>query len=51
LTGRLCAVVLLGLLLSAAPALHPQPVSAASGVDDYPSRLKNVPQDLLVDLW
>jgi len=51
LTGRLCAVVLLGLLLSAAPALHPQPVSAASGVDDYPSRLKNAPQDSLVDPW
>jgi surface antigen len=49
---RLCAVVLLGLLAALAPALlHPQPVSAASGVDDYPSRLKNAPQDSLVDPW
>ena len=32
-------------------ALHPEPVSAASGVDDYPSRLKNAPQDSLVDPW
>ena len=34
-----------------APVLHPESVSAASGVDDYPSRLKNAPQDSLVDPW
>jgi surface antigen len=44
-------VLLLGLLATAAPLLHPEAVSAASGVDDYPSRLKNAPQDSLVDPW
>jgi surface antigen len=34
-----------------APVLHPEPVSAASGVDDYPDRLRNAPQDSLVDPW
>jgi surface antigen len=38
-------------LAAVAPALHPEPVSAASGVDDYPSRLKNAPKDSLVDPW
>ena len=33
------------------PVLHPESVSAASGVDDYPSRLKNAGQDSLVDPW
>jgi surface antigen len=31
--------------------LRPEAVSAASGVDDYPSRLKNAAQDSLVDPW
>jgi surface antigen len=44
--------LLLALLVAAlAPLLHPEPVSAASGVDDYPSRLKKAPQDSLVDPW
>jgi surface antigen len=51
LTRRVGAVVVLGLLAAVAPALHPEPVAAASGVDDYPSRLKNAPQDSLVDPW
>ncbi len=45
------AVLALGVLAAVAPALHPEPVSAASGVDDYPSRLKNAAQDSLVDPW
>src|SRR5205814_5724844 len=51
LTRRLGVVVLLGLFTTVAPVLHPEPVSAASGVDDYPSRLKDAPQDSLVDPW
>ena len=51
LTRRLGAVLALGVLAAVAPALHPEPVSAASGVDDYPARLKNAPQDSLVDPW
>ncbi len=51
LTRRAGFVVLIGLLTAVAPVLHPEPVSAASGVDDYPSRLKNAPQDSLVDPW
>jgi surface antigen len=50
-TRRLGAVLVLGVLAAVAPALHPEPVSAASGVDDYPSRLKKAPQDSLVDPW
>ncbi|MBO0843864.1 MAG: CHAP domain-containing protein [Nocardioides sp.] len=42
---------MLGVLAALAPVLHPESVSAASGVDDYPSRLKNAPQDSLVDPW
>jgi surface antigen len=49
---RLCAVALVaGVLAVTAPLLHPERVSAASGVDDYPSRLKNAAQDSLVDPW
>ena len=51
MTRRAGAVLLLGLLTAIVPVLHPEPVSAASGVDDYPSRLKNAPQDSLVDPW
>ena len=51
LTRRAGFVVLVGLLTAVSPVLHPEPVSAASGVDDYPSRLKNAPQDSLVDPW
>jgi surface antigen len=51
LTRRVGVVLLLGLLTAVAPVLHPEPVSAASGVDDYPKRLKNAPQDSLVDPW
>lgn len=51
LTRRVGVVVLLGVLAAISPVLHPEPVSAASGVDDYPSRLKNAPQDSLVDPW
>jgi surface antigen len=51
LTRRAGFVLLLGLLTAVAPLLHPEPVSAASGVDDYPSRLKNAVQDSLVDPW
>ena len=50
-TRRVGAVLAVGVLAALSPALHPQPVSAASGVDDYPSRLKNAPQDSLVDPW
>jgi surface antigen len=45
------AALVLGVLLAMSPLLHPEPVSAASGVDDYPARLKNAPQDSLVDPW
>jgi surface antigen len=48
---RIGLVLLLGLLAALLPMLHPGPVDAASGVDDYPSRLKNAPQDSLVDPW
>jgi surface antigen len=52
LTRRAGVSVLLAFLVAAlAPVLHPEPVSAASGVDDYPSRLKDAPQDSLVDPW
>lgn len=51
LTRRVGVVLLLGLLAAVAPVLHPEQVSAASGVDDYPDRLKNAPQDSLVDPW
>jgi surface antigen len=51
LTRRAGFVVLVGLLTAVSPVLHPEPVSAASGVDDYPSRLKTAPQDSLVDPW
>jgi surface antigen len=49
---RLCALALVaGVLAVTAPLLHPERVSAASGVDDYPSRLKKAAQDSLVDPW
>jgi surface antigen len=52
LTRRAGVLLLLAFLVAGlAPLLHPEPVSAASGVDDYPSRLKNAPQDSLVDPW
>jgi surface antigen len=51
LTRRAGFVVLVGLLTAVSPVLHPEPVSAASGVDDYPTRLKTAPQDSLVDPW
>jgi len=51
LTRRLGIAALLGALLTMSPVLKPEPVSAASGVDDYPSRLKNAAQDSLVDPW
>ena len=50
-TRRVGVVLILGLLTAVSPLLHPEPVSAASGVDDYPSRLRNAPQDSLVDPW
>jgi surface antigen len=51
LTRRAGFVLLVGLLTAVAPLVHPEAVSAASGVDDYPDRLKNAPQDSLVDPW
>lgn len=52
LTRRVGVSLVLGFVVAAlAPVLHPEPVSAASGVDDYPSRLKKAPQDSLVDPW
>ena len=46
-TSRSASSLLLALLVGAlAPMLHPEPVSAASGVDDYPARLKNAPPGL-----
>ena len=51
LTRRIGIVLLLGLLAGFAPVLHPESVSAASGVDDYPARLKNARLDSLVDPW
>jgi surface antigen len=51
LTRRAGFVLVLGLLTAVAPLLHPESVSAASGVDDYPSRLRNAAQDSLVDPW
>jgi surface antigen len=50
-TRRAGLVLVLGLLAALLPLLHPGPVNAASGLDDYPSRLKNAPQDSLVDPW
>jgi surface antigen len=51
LTRRAGVVLLIGLLTALVPVLHPERVSAASGVDDYPSRLRSAPQDSLVDPW
>ena len=51
MTRRAGAVVLIGLLTALVPVLHPEQVSAASGVDDYPARLHSAPQDSLVDPW
>jgi surface antigen len=51
LTRRIGIALLLGALLALSPVVHPEAVSAASGVDDYPARLKNAPQDSLVDPW
>ena len=49
---RLVAVTMVaGVLAVTAPLLHPERVSAASGVDDYPARLKKAAQDSLVDPW
>ncbi len=48
---RIGVVLLLGLLVALAPVLHPERVSAASGVDDYPARLKAARLDALVDPW
>jgi surface antigen len=51
LTRRIGVLLVAGVLATIAPVLHPERVSAASGVDDYPSRLKNAAQDSLVDPW
>jgi surface antigen len=51
LTRRIGVVLLLGLLTALIPLLHPERVSAASGVDDYPARLKAARLDALVDPW
>src|SRR6478735_4158226 len=51
LTRRIGIVLLVGLLATLVPMLHPERVSAASGVDDYPSRLKSARLDALVDPW
>jgi surface antigen len=51
LTRLLAVVLVAGVLAVTAPLLHPERVSAASGVDDYPSHLKNAAQDSLVDPW
>src|SRR3954447_5685402 len=51
LTRLLAVALVAGVLAVTAPLLHPEPVSAASGVDDYPSRLKKAAQDSLVDPW
>ena len=51
LTRRIGLVLLLGLLVALVPILHPERVSAASGVDDYPARLKAARLDALVDPW
>ena len=50
-TRRIGLALLIGLLVAVAPVLHPERVSAASGVDDYPARLKNAGLDALVDPW
>ena len=50
-TRRIGIVLLLGLLTALTPMLLPEHVSAASGVDDYPARLKNARLDALVDPW
>src|SRR3954454_219192 len=51
LTRRAGVVLLVGLLSALIPLVHPEGGSAASGVDDYPARLKNAAQDSLVDPW
>jgi len=51
LTRRIGIVLLVGLLATLVPMLHPERVSAASGVDDYPARLKAARLDALVDPW
>jgi surface antigen len=51
LTRRIGIVLLVGLLTALIPMLHPERVSAASGVDDYPARLKAARLDALVDPW
>ena len=50
-TRRIGIALLLGLLVALVPMLHPERVSAASGVDDYPARLKAARLDALVDPW
>src|SRR4051812_36486571 len=50
-TRRIGIALLLGLLTAVIPVLHAEPVSAASGVDDYPARLKAARLDGLVDPW
>ena len=50
-TRRIGIALLFGLLAAVAPVLHPESVSAASGVNDYPARLKNAGLDALVDPW
>src|SRR3954452_7683543 len=50
-TRRIGVVLLLGLLTALIPLLHPERVSASSGVDDYPARLKAARLDALVDPW
>ncbi len=51
-TRRIGIALLVGLLAAVvAPVLHPEGVSAASGVNDYPARLKNARLDALVDPW
>ena len=51
LTGRRSLVSGLMLVLALGVLLAPAPVTATTGVDDYPSNLKSAAQDSRVDPW
>jgi surface antigen len=51
LTRRLGTLLVLCVLTAVAPLSASTPAFAAAAVDDYPTGLKNAPQDSLVDPW
>ena len=51
LTRRLITVAVLALLVAAAPLLRPFADLADASGDDYPTNLRNAPQDSMADPW